>query len=566
MDAEQLLVFVLVTTVFLSILFTYACLRSRDRRGATALAVLFVGVILWVVSEIIQMQTGPSPNAWGGMAIRLVGVEMTALGIFLLGLEYTGREQYINRWVLGLLAIEPVMVVSLAVSPYQHLLFGIEATANSPWGYEVIQTPLWMGHVLYSYLLVVIGLVLLAHMMIRAEFGYRRQLFAIVVALLVPFAGNALFQIGIVTLDLTPAAFFVTAVVLTFAAFRLRLFDTIPVARRTVLEEMKDPVFVLDERGRITTVNDAAIRTFGAESGLLNTPVEDVLDDETLADPAIESEQELERVVDGEVKHFDVTKSVLTDYRDNVLAQVLVCRDVTEQRRREEQLELLKDVQSRFLRHNLRNELNTILSHADLMTRDDGPTQAESYEKIDEATGRLVEWGEKARTIERLVETTDRMRYDCTRELEYVVESVEARHPHVEFQTEFESPAWIQTVPQVDSAFENLLDNAARYNTSDGPYVHVSVDVDDIVTIRIEDNGPGIDREELHAIQSREETQLEHGSGFGLWLAYWVVEKSGGEIEFESQDGTTVTLTFESVDPPRPDGLTREEARGPTNQ
>lgn len=540
----------LAATVVVSVIFIYVCYRHRDKRGVGALAVMFVGVTIWVFSDIIQILTGPEPTL--GMTLRLLGVSITNIGILFLGLDYTGRERYINPKTVGALCIEPAIVIGLTLSPYQHLLFETAQSTASPWGYELVPTLLWLLHTVYSYLLVFGGLGLLAHMMWRAEYGYRRQIFAMMFAIFIPFFGNALFNTGISPYDLTPISFFGTAIVLMYAIFRLRLFDAIPIARRTVFEEMDDMVFLLDERGRISTMNDAAAGMFGAERELTGEPIETVIAEDGLADPET-GERNWEVIIErnGEERHIDVDKSVLTDYRGNILGQLLVCRDVTDQRRRKEQLELLKDVQSRFLRHNLRNELSTILSNAYLMKQREGTKEAEHHTKVKETVDRLVQWSEKARTIEQLVETTDRVHVPvCTRVSGLVEEMVE-EYPEIEFETDLGEEAWILAVPQIDNAIENLLDNAARYNSADQPYVRVSSEVTErAVTLRIEDNGPGIDHDELKAIESEAETQLQHVSGIGLWLAYWVVRESGGDISFDSEGGTTVTLTFETVDPP----------------
>ncbi len=538
-----------IITIILSFVFLYYCLNRLNRRGATSLVVMFVGVAIWVASDLIQLATGPEPQAWGGMALRLLGVEVTVIGILLLGLEYTGRKKYITRTLLALLAIQPLIVVGVSLSPWQYLLFESEPATEALWGWELIPGRLWIGHVLYSYGLVYFGLGMLAHMMWRAEYGYRIQVFAILFAIVVPFLANISFNVGLVDVDLTPVSFLTTAVVLMFATFRMRLMDAIPVARRTVLDEMDDLVFVLDERGVIAQANNSVRDTFSQNNAVVGTHISAYFDNEALGDVSVEQiDGNVSSIIDGEQRQYAVNKSVLRDYRDNVLAQVLVCRDVTERLRREEQLELLKDVQSRFLRHNLRNELNTILSHADLMRNESGPSREESYEIIEATTDRLVDWGEKARTIEELVETTDQVQYRTSEKLSAIIAEMREAHPDVTFQTDFAEDAWIITVPQVGEALENLIDNAARYNTNNEPCVCISTSVtEEAVTITIEDNGPGISEEELSVIKRRTETQLEHSSGFGLWLVHWVVEKSGGEAEFDVDDGTKVKLRFDHL-------------------
>jgi len=52
-------------------------------------------------------------------------------------------------------------------------------------------------------------------------------------------------------------------------------------------------------------------------------------------------------------------------------------------------------------------------------------------------------------------------------------------------------------------------------------------------------------------LRQPEETSLEHGSGIGLWLAYWSANKSGGQLSFGDQsNGGSVTLSLPRADDP----------------
>lgn len=531
--------------------------QNRGQRGARPLILMFVGVSIWILSEFIQLYHGqvqqtPDPTAWGGLAVRLLGIELMVLGVVLLGLEYTGRERWITPKTLAVLAIEPVIVVGLAAFQPEALIQMPPPPSDvMPWGYEVVGTGLWMAHVVYSFMLVFLGLALLADMMLQANYAYRWRIFALMLAIAAPLVVNALFHIGVTPFDLTASSFFFTAVLLMYATFQWRLMDPAPVARRTVIEQMNELVFVLDCDGNISRTNAAVARTFG-EREYHGKSITTILGVADLGDPKTgDLEETISVTVGDDHRQFEVTKSVLFDYRGDLLAQVLICRDVTEKRRREEHLELLKDVQSRFLRHNLRNELNTILAHAEFMKSETGPSREESYQTITETSERLVKWGEKARTIERLVEDAERQRHDIGADLNRIVSQLRSRYPDVTVRFDNGESHWVLAVPQVDSAIENLLDNAARYNTASEPWVEITVETTtEQVIVRLSDNGPGIDRTELDAIEAGKETQLTHSSGFGLWLAYWVVDVSDGTIEFEVDDGTRVTLAFDRADRP----------------
>jgi len=68
------------------------------------------------------------------------------------------------------------------------------------------------------------------------------------------------------------------------------------------------------------------------------------------------------------------------------------------------------------------------------------------------------------------------------------------------------------------------------------------------VEIVITDNGPGIPKHERKAIESGEETPLQHGTGLGLWLVYWAMSLLGGDIHIDDADpGTRIALRLPQV-------------------
>jgi signal transduction histidine kinase len=78
------------------------------------------------------------------------------------------------------------------------------------------------------------------------------------------------------------------------------------------------------------------------------------------------------------------------------------------------------------------------------------------------------------------------------------------------------------------------------------------------VRITVADNGPGIPSQDRTAISEGRETELEHGSGLGLWLTYWIVDNSGGELKFTDNEprGSVVHIDLPQGGPTDEEELT----------
>lgn len=97
-------------------------------------------------------------------------------------------------------------------------------------------------------------------------------------------------------------------------------------------------------------------------------------------------------------------------------------------------------------------------------------------------------------------------------------------------------------------ALFNILDNGVKY-TNEGGYINVRVEKWDIFTkIDIEDNGIGIDEQEINNIFKRfyraSEVSNVEGIGIGLYLAREIIVSQGGYIQVKSMKGKGTTFSI----------------------
>ena len=200
-----------------------------------------------------------------------------------------------------------------------------------------------------------------------------------------------------------------------------------------------------------------------------------------------------------------------------------------------------------LIRHDLRNDLNVIQGHADLLSESAADVGAGDpavvAEKTDEALSRI----ETSKVIaDTLIGDPDLEPID----LVPVVAEMAARISNTvaaTVETDLPDSAVVSANDGVQSVVDNLLENAVEHNDADDPRVAVAVTAGhDVVRLTVTDNGPGIPDE-------RKETVFEPGeggSGGGLSLVYTLVTGYGGDVWIEDAEprGTRFVVELPRAD------------------
>ena len=99
------------------------------------------------------------------------------------------------------------------------------------------------------------------------------------------------------------------------------------------------------------------------------------------------------------------------------------------------------------------------------------------------------------------------------------------------------------THTELDYALGELIENGIEHAQTT-PAIHIDVTpTADSVDIAIYDNCPQIPPEERDAITDRwAMDDIHHTAGMGLWLAYWITDRSGGDLTFETHDDGNVVI------------------------
>lgn len=104
---------------------------------------------------------------------------------------------------------------------------------------------------------------------------------------------------------------------------------------------------------------------------------------------------------------------------------------------------------------------------------------------------------------------------------------------------------------RLNQVFINIMKNSIEAITDNGVISVFLVKNKDSIEIHIEDNGIGMDEEELNNIKKPFFTTKKRGTGLGVYLSRQIVEAHGGKIEYASKKyigtKTIVILPYEEI-------------------
>ncbi len=566
--------------------------RFRRSVAAGSLLVVLLATAEWSIAYALELTGGDlaTRQLWGDL--KYIGICLLPPAWLIFVLEYTGRWRP-GRFVLSLLAAEPVAVLTLLAVPSTHALIRSYPPGAPPETDPIVQTgPLFWVHFAYANALIWTGIVVFVVSLARTSRLYRWQSLVLFASQMLPWLANLLFNLNVGPfgrVDLTPFAFSFTAVVLVWGVFRFNLLGLRPIARRRIFQTIADGVVVLDLDGKVIDANPAAERLVGQPAAqAVGQPVERLA-------PAWAGLVARQRERGGEAveeaatagRTYEVAISSLTDHQGRPTGQLLVARDVTERRRVERQLRDslereqaaiehlrgLDQTKTAFLQalsHDLRTPLASVLGIAvTLQRRHRELPQADAADLLRRLCGsarRLDRLLTDLLDLDRLTQptvTAQRRPVDLGALVARVLdqappELLDGRPVRLDVR----SLQLAVDAPKVERIVENLLANAARHTPAGTP-VWVRVEARDHgALLVVEDAGPGVPEELREAVfqpfsQGPGTASHAPGLGVGLALVRLFAKLHGGHAWVEERDGRGASFRVLLPDLDRPNSPRR---------
>ncbi len=557
-------------TVVVALLIVVVVWRRRPQPGATPFALLMLAAAEWAGGALLEHTSREVASKVVFAALEYPGIMAMAPLWLAFALAYTGHAAALTAGRAAALAVMPLVTIALVwTNPWHHLVW-TSFTPSSP----VAGAPLVYGHgawfwlaAAWNYALLLAGTIVLVISLARAHRPFRAQGAALLLGMVLPWIGNALYLSGAGVLggvDPTPLAFVLTGIVYSVGVFHRGLFDLVPIARHALIDSMADGVLVLDARQRVIDVNPSARALLGLATAPIGAAAADVLAPwPALAAAAAGAPMAAAARVETArgPRDLQVGQSLLLDAAGAPRGRLLVMSDVTDRKRTEDALRQTEKLASlgqllAGVAHELNNPLSVVIGHATLLRREMGDAPgAGRVEKIAVAAERcariVANFLAVARRREPERTTTDlnAVLRDAVALLAHqleldnvsVVQRLAADLPRLRADTSQLHQVAVNLISNAqyamrESAGERRLTLASRHDFARGR-----------VIFSVADTGPGIPLARRDRIFEPFFTTKPVGSGSGLGLSVCrgIVEAHEGAIEIGDAPGGGALVTVE---------------------
>lgn len=331
-----------------------------------------------------------------------------------------------------------------------------------------------------------------------------------------------------------------------------RQYQVVETYSRNIIQNVSDAIIVYDQDFVIKVFNRSAEILLGSsESSVVGKKLNTLFNIPEWTN-LLQTEfslQEMALPIRGSLKQLLISK---TSYQDeqNRETTILVLRDLTEQKRledqiqRQERLTALGQLASEVA-HEIRNPLNAIGTVVQQLDRDFQPThQQEEYHQLAQLVYQEVK--RINATIENFLKFA---RPQPLKPIEFdlneFIREIESQYRPVfkekNILYHFEMTDQIRVKwdrDKMKQVFQNLIQNAVEAVKSAGKIqINVKKRTDGFIEMTIEDNGPGIPADIQQKIFNLYFTTKTSGTGIGLSIVQQIIDQHQGLISFESQAG-----------------------------
>lgn len=525
--------------------------ENRDNRGAKPLIATNLSVGFWILLVFIATVT-PSPVNEFTARLLYFPLSTSVASIFTFALEYTGKEEYVTKRNIALLAIHPIIGLLLAfINPNEAYITVLEPTnagVIEEWGI------LFWIHATYSYTLILTAATLILQFFLRNNKRvYQGQSILLIIGIVAGISLNAVYLFSDIIFNTSAVGTVIAMITFSYAVIKYDLTNITPVAREKIVKHIRDGVIVLDKEDTVININDSAKNVLNIDRRIIGDNILDAVENEEFEadyNEIIETPSN-ESIIEYGSKHLRFQHEVMENNRGEEFGRLLIIEDITKQMMREEEMRKKNEQLDQFastIAHDLRNPLSAAKGFLNTGLRENNE---EMLEEAQQHHKRMEEMIEEILTLSKAgneVEDTEEVNLAHVAEQGWKHAETEEGALEMLFDETVSLKADKTRLLQI---FENLFRNAQEHNDGEATVSVGLLDsstgneeneryegTESITGFFIADDGSGIPAEKREKVFEHGHTTNSDGTGFGLSIIKDIVEAHGWNVTInDSADG-----------------------------
>lgn len=320
----------------------YGLWGKRSTPGAVYLLLILVACVEWCLTSALEYASiSLEAKVWASK-LQYIGIHSLPTLYLLFAIDLQQKSRRLTPVFRAILWLMPVTTILLAFTNDLHGLIWTGFTPVEEGARLIYHYGEWFWlAVVYSYLLLLIGSILLVDAVLRVLKLRWSQISVMLFAIIAPWMASVLYVTKLFPIpgvDPTPFAFSLTGVLFAFVIYRYQLFDITPIARDRLVDTLRDPVIVLDQQAQVFDINPAAQRLLKIErKEAIGKKAANILShwpvlQQRFKTPA-EASTEIRVLPDIHDRWYDSQVTPLRDRKGRRNGWLIVLHDITEQRK-----------------------------------------------------------------------------------------------------------------------------------------------------------------------------------------------------------------------------------------
>ena len=331
------------------------------------LITLTTGNLIWLFSNGMELlYLGINSKIFWNQ-ISSIGIVTVAMSFFVFSMQYTGSKFWLRfKNILYVLIFPAIYLIFEATNKFHGLIISkYELTSINNYVFMTKEHGLvfWIWTV-YAYIFIIISYYYIIRMILFSIRFYRwRALFLSIISI-VPIIANIIYLSGFSPfsyLDATPLILSISILVMILGVIKLKLGDIIPIARETLVENMRDGVLVIDQNNCIIDLNPMAKKLLHApDINYIGKNINELWPNYDIYIDSIPNPQEAFKgiMIRGKAKKriYEIRTSPFTDYQGKAISRAILFWDITERQKAKDELKsrlklskLIAEISTKFI-------------------------------------------------------------------------------------------------------------------------------------------------------------------------------------------------------------------------